>query len=845
MPKNKKAVKNKKTEESIFNRFNINNIVPEKYQTIALFGIILLIFLIYFSPMYFGGKTFQSPDIVTSHSLENVVHAPRDGYTLWYPYIFGGMPAYALAVDYKWFNLIYVGIRAVRDTFSAPFSAEYVMWSFYLILLTFNSFLLISFLTKNRLLGFFGGLATSFSTGIVLFLFIGHVTKLASLAFIPLLFLLLLKFQKKISLRNFAILIIVAHLLIQSWHVQIIFYALFASAIYFVFYFISAISKKNAFARNQILKSAGTFAAALLIALLIQADNFTQIYNWNPYSTRGTESILDKTTGKNPQKSESDFYQYATNWSFSPEEISTFVIPSYYGFGKIKYKGQETRGQEIGLNTYFGQMPFVDVAMYMGILIFFLGLFAMFTMWENSFVKYLTILILISLLISFGRTFPPVYNLMFYYFPFFDKFRVPSMILILVQISFPILAAFGLKRIIDLKNDSNEKLKKFLLYSAYTFTALLIISVVLPGIFESSFTSRFVSSQKGGQMVSYYNKYGFDISQVVTSLFHSDLVTVLALLSVASWLIIGYLKSMLSRDLLIILLAGFTLFDLFKVDNRAATYNNQTDMKSLFTTPDYISFIKARKDKEPFRILNIKQDGSLGSFNSNSNFNAHFLMNDFYGYSAIKPRAYQDYIDIVGPVNPTLWNLANVKYIIADKAVPMPNLTLLKQTKSTFIYENQTVLPRLFLVNKVEQKNTIDILNAVKANSFNPKNIAYLEGDKVKSDSPDSTASITNINYRETKITADVHASGNNFLVMSDTYYPNGWKAYVDGNETEIYRTDHAFRGIIVPKGEHKIAFIFAPVSFTVSKYLSLTLSSGAIILLIFGIWRERKNNEK
>ncbi len=845
MKKLKKSGKNKEQEKSLFYKFDINNIVPEKYQTIALLGFILLIFLIYFSPMYFGGKTFQSPDIITSQSLKSVVHAPRTGYTLWYPYIFGGMPAYALAVDFKWFNFIYVGMRAVRDTFSALFSAEYVMWSFYLILLAFNSFLLINFLTKSRLLALFGGLATSFSTGIVLFLFIGHVTKLASLAFIPLIFLMLLKFQKKISLKNFAILIIVAHLSIQSWHVQIIFYTLFAVGIYFLFYLIYFLIKKETFERNQILKSAGTFAAALIIALLIQADNFTQIYNWNPYSTRGTESILDKTKGKDIVKTESDFYQYATNWSFSPQEISTFVVPSYYGFGKIKYKSKITQGKTVELNTYFGQMPFVDVAMYMGILVLFLGLFAMFAEWGNPFVKYLTILILISLLISFGRTFSPVYNLMFYYFPFFDKFRVPSMILILVQISFPILAAFGLKRIITLKEDGNLKIEKFLLYSAYAFSGLLIIAFVMPTIFNSPFSSRYASSIKGGQMIPYYNKYGLDISQVVTSLFHSDLVTILSLLAVASWLIIGYLKSVLSRDLLIILIVGLTLFDLFRVDNRASTYNNQGNMKSLFTTPDYISIIKSQKDTQPFRILNLKQDGSLGSFTRNSNFNAHFLMNDFYGYSAIKPRAYQDYIDIVGPVNQTLWDLANVKYIITDKVLIKPNLYLIRQTKSSMIYENRSVLPRLFFVNKVQQKSVIDILNDVKTNAFNPKNIAYLETENVSADTPDSTVQISNLSYGETNITADVKASGNNFLVLTDTYYPNGWKAYVDGNETEIYRTDHAFRGIVVPKGNHKISFIYAPVSFTVSKYLSLVLSSGAIILLIFGFWNERKRDDE
>ncbi|MCW8812036.1 MAG: hypothetical protein OQK65_00780, partial [Chlorobium sp.] len=101
------------------------------------------------------------------------------------------------------------------------------------------------------------------------------------------------------------------------------------------------------------------------------------------------------------------------------------------------------------VNTYFGQMPFVDVAMYMGVIIFFMALFAMFADWKNPLVRFFAILSLIALLISFGRTFSVVYDLMFNYFPFFDKFRVPSMILVLVQVSFPILAGLGLVKILS------------------------------------------------------------------------------------------------------------------------------------------------------------------------------------------------------------------------------------------------------------------------------------------------------------------------------------------------------------------------------------------------------------
>jgi len=63
-----------------------------------------------------------------------------------------------------------------------------------------------------------------------------------------------------------------------------------------------------------------------------------------------------------------------------------------------------------------------------------------------------------------------------------------------------------------------------------------------------------------------------------------------------------------------------------------------------------------------------------------------------------------------------------------------------------------------------------------------------------------------------------------------------GWKAFIDGAETKIYRTNHGFRGIVVPEGNHKIEFTYLPESFVISKYLSLTFSAIIMLGLVFGI---------
>ena len=188
----------KKNEKTFFNSFSLDKYIPVKYQTLFLLLVILLIFIIFYSPLYFGGKTFQSSDILASRSLHTYIKNHGDGYTLWNPYIFCGMPAYALSVGYKWFNVMYVVMSTVRDFFSAPFAIEYAHWTFYLVLLAYSMFTFMFRRTANRLISFLTGLAVSFCTGIVVFLYIGHVTKLTAIWAFPLLLMQLINFQTRI-----------------------------------------------------------------------------------------------------------------------------------------------------------------------------------------------------------------------------------------------------------------------------------------------------------------------------------------------------------------------------------------------------------------------------------------------------------------------------------------------------------------------------------------------------------------------------------------------------------------------------------------------------------------------
>lgn len=839
--KTTKSIKSAKDEKtSLLSSFSLSNYISEKFHILIFVIVILALFLFFFSPLYFGGKTFQSGDIITSMSAKTYLENHTGEFTLWNPYVFGGMPAYAIAAGYKWFNLIWVTVDSVRKIFSSPFVVDYAKWTFYLLALAYTMFIFFYNHTKNKLVSLMVAVASAFSTGLIVFIFIGHVTKLTSLWVFPVLFLLLFNFQKRIKLLEIFLLIFFIDIMFLGWHVQIIFYIFFAVMIYLIYFFFRSIRIKDKLLTNQLLKSLAVFVLAVVIGLLIQSDNLTQVYEYTPFSTRGTESILEKGTNTT-QQSESDFYQYATNWSFSPGEVLTFIIPSYYGFGKSTYQGPLSQNQPVEVNTYFGQMPFVDVAMYMGVIIFFLALFAMFTDWKNPMVRFFTILSVIALLISFGRTFPVLYDLMFNYFPFFNKFRVPSMILVLVQLSFPILAGLGLVKIISSKENPDGRIGKIIRNTFYVFVGIFVLTLLLGSPLKDWFISRAASnSEKGARLQAIHDYMG--------DMFLADIRFAFFFATATFGLAFAFLRKKLSADLMVIAITVLVVVDLFRINYRGETFTDNSSIEQLFNKPDYIQAIENTSDKSIYRVLNLKKDGSIGSLNQNANYLSYFLMYDIYGYSGIKPRAIQDYYDVLGsPANPTFWRMLNVKYIIFDKEVNSPDLQLIYAGDKSFVYLNRNALPRAFFVNQVAKKSGSEIINMVKNTQFDPAYIAFTEEELTNIKAPDSTAFVRIEKFADELIQLDVNASGNNFLFLGDTYMTGetdykllkvhtGWKAFIDGVETKIYRANHGFRGIVVPEGNHKIEFTYLPDSFVISKYLSLTFSSITLLGLIIGV---------
>jgi Bacterial membrane protein YfhO len=86
----------------------------------------------------------------------------------------------------------------------------------------------------------------------------------------------------------------------------------------------------------------------------------------------------------------------------------------------------------------------------------------------------------------------------------------------------------------------------------------------------------------------------------------------------------------------------------------------------------------------------------------------------------------------------------------------------------------------------------------------------------------------------QTRVEVDVQTAGDGVLVLADPWYPQ-WKVTVDGRPAELVRVDHAFRGVRVAAGSHRVVFTYEDRALQVGLVVS-----AVSVLGLAGLWRRR-----
>ncbi|GAB1431339.1 YfhO family protein [Ignavibacteria bacterium] len=822
-------------------------LVPEKYQDWVFIALLVVSVFIYFAKPIFGGGSFSASDNIASNSFTPYLEdAEKSGvFAQWNPYIFSGLPSYAalLTTGDRWWDFIARFFFGFTDAIGAILANDIARIASFYAIYGIGMYLLMRQKKHGRFASFITGFAAIFSTFIITWAVIGHNTKPVALATFPFILLSLEKLREKFSFLYAALLIAAVHVLAESTHVQMIFYGVCTFGLYLLFELIHRLVTKSA--PMGVIRAGGLLAIAGGIAFCMSADRYLSVMEYKPYSTRGTAPLVHSLDKQKQDETGGFDYDYCTNWSFSPQETITFFVPNYYGYGKLEYKaGRRDKGQFV--QTYWGQMPFTDAANYMGIIVLGLAFLGLAAGRRDTFVLFLTVLSLFGLFLSFGKNLPFLYDLFFYNVPGFNNFRAPMMSLALMQFAVPILAGYGITATENWREKLTPNRKKVLLGGIIAGGLFLFAAVLHSGFGEDSYAEAVKAS----------GKIQTELVDFIVASATSDMYATSIIALGGAVLVFLYAAGKLNRTIFVVGLALLIAGDLWRVDYRGMEVLKGKLRETEFRTPEFVEFLKqdSGENSAPYRVADY-----VYLLTGKTNVPAYFRLQNVHGYHSAKLRVYQDLLDVAGNpqqepqggagsaiINPFLLNLLNVKYMISPQPLfegmsPVFESSVNMQGMGavpTLVYRNDGVLPRAFFVDSAEvQPDGMAILQHIRNGDFNPRQKAFVEEPLDKQIQPPAAGATAHVtDFRNEYIGIDVTSTGNNLLIISEVYYPE-WRAYLDGQEIPIHKTNFVLRSVVVPAGKHKLELKYESPNFNLGKSLSLWANILTVALGAVGIF--------
>lgn len=789
---------------------------------LAIFGFVV-ISLIYFYPVLQGKKIFQS-DIVQYTGMakeQNDFRATENSEPYWTNAAFGGMPTYQLGAKYPH---DYIGDFDDALRF-LPRPADYL----FLYFLGFYALLLV--LKIDPLKAFFGALAFGFSTYLIIILGVGHNAKAHAIAYMPMVIAgVILVFQKKYFLGGLLTMLAVA-LEINANHFQMTYYLLIFLLLLSSYFIFLAIRAKE---YQSLLYSFGTLAIAGIFALGTNATSLLATAEYTNFSTRGKSELTLNVDGTKNTGNSALSREYITEYSYGVDESLNLIAPRLFGGSNNEALGTDSNMYNFmveqgvpheqaseyvsAMPTYWGNQPIVAAPAYIGAVVFFLVILALFI--DKRKMKYVFLSgAVVSLMLSWGKNFPLLTNFFIDYIPLYNKFRAVSSIQVILELCFPVLAIMGLQSFFKLEKD---KLWKALWQTASVALGIIVVLFLCKSMFHfsgsndnyfrESYGPDFVAALKADRMTLYSAdllRSGFFILLVVGAL----------------WL---FIKNKFSHQTTTIIVGLIMILDLVFVDKKYVSsddFVNSREMEVPFQeTP---ADTRILQDTTNYRVFEIA--GNLSSARTS------YFHKSIGGYSAVKPRRIQQLFDYqIAKNNIEVLNMLNVKYIIqtdsTGASVPVANPE---------VNGNAWFVNDLQLVNSADQEmKALTTFNSKKTAIINKEWSSLLPNSIINKD---SLASIKLVSYKPNSIKYQSNNANEGVAVFSEIYYPKGWIATIDGKETTIFRSNYVLRTLKVPAGKHTIEFKFEPQVVKIGGAIALASSIGMVLLILVGLYYERK----
>jgi Bacterial membrane protein YfhO len=771
--------------------------------------------LAFFYPIVFG-KVFLSPDSVAPAGFSKVamdaLHT-RHVYALWNPYHFLGMPSFGSLAFVPYVYPLDPVFGFLNTVLHFP---DLTWLLFHYLLIAVGMIALLRALGAGADAALLGAVAFALTPNLVAVGAFGHGSQIMTAAWLPLLFLLYDRFARRGSLLALAGFAFAAAFQLLRGHVQIVFYSWLALGLYALWLAIAAARAKRG---ADAARAAGGLAAGLALGFGMSAFLYFPVHEYAKLSIRSA----GEGSGAG--------FEYATSWSFHPKEMLTFVVPSMFGFGG---------------RTYWGTMPFTDYPNYMGIIPLALALYGARRA-RGAARAYWIGLAAVALMISFGKHVKPLYELLYQHVPYFNKFRVPVMILVLLQFAVAVLAALGLDLALTRgrgessgarapARESERAAKKAasrgkgdlgaawmraaIFAGAGTVGLVVLLQLLSPSILATASKAR-------PWMNAAAARQALDMATV-------DALRAGILLTAAFAVIAFERRGRLTRAAAALLVVGLTAVDLWTVDRKIIDpqLGSRTQYAENFSETPEVTFL--RGDTTEFRVLPLEwNDSRLAAYGIAS----------VLGYHPAKPRLYQAFMDTVGLPNLRVVRLLNVKYVLTDGYYPdTTGGVTLRHDGPVKVYEIQGALPRAYVVHRVrpvkDESTALAFLRA--ADFFDPRSEAvWTEPPPYPAlAQPSVPDSVTRIRYDLNGSEYLVSTAAPGLFVQGDQFDPD-WSATIDGKPAQVHRVNYLMRGILVPPGVHQVRLRYLPEALTAGIKVSAASAALALLLGIAGVWLE------
>ena len=762
--------------------------------------VLIILPLLFLYRMVFFGEIVTTNDELERHPINewrDTYLVEHDDIPQWYPNLFSGMPSYG--------GYIYTNgdpTKFIRS--NILFNPGLKIW-FYLSLSGIGMFVLLQLFDIGRTSALFGSLISALTPYAFGLINAGHLNKIFAMAYIPWVIAAGIYFINSSSLKALLMLSLATALQLWANHPQVSYYTWMVIGFYYVWILSSSILSKTYSTKQSLFPLFGLIIG-IGIALFMVSDPYVDIYKFQEHSNRGAISVLDRSG----QTEAGTKWKYATQWSFHPQEMLSFIYPYHFGL-------QNTSNLERG--AYWGYMPFTQSTHYVGLIVLIFAIVGALLKKPQRFELIFWVITLLILVTGFGSFFPLLYKPFFSLLPFFSKFRIPSMIYMLLAITIPFLGARGLDRFIEGYQD-----KAVVRKISYFLGGFLAVTLLLFMFGE------FIFSFSGSGDARYDPLTISKLQSARIELFNKGLMLAIALCIGISGLVYALTQKKIDASTFSNILIVIAIFDIWIVNSEFMNINPPLKMDRNFRKNRLIDYII--KDKGHFRIFPADQMGS--------NRYSYWNIESIGGYRPIKLRNYQDLMDARGFSRPKVLDMLNVKYVLTNKRINNPDYKKIKDVNG--LYENKNVLPKSWIVGQIKNvKSQRESLMEILLSGFDPRNKAVVY-DYRGSEMPEYVSGTVTIKTRsENRIELISNSDTGGLLVLSEIYYEPGWKATVNGIETPIYQTNHILRSIEIPNGTNEIIFEYDGTNWQITRLLSRF--SFITVILILGIlfWKEQK----